>query len=225
MSRPALIREELLNEFINEIRDQLPGYLVAFNGASFQIRNDYLGHVVVDKDIEDFNNLLQSSCGNGYRRVGGNEWLAFFRNDSSIQDVLDKYHTEIPFNAGWKTHGELNGASKQKTKTVVAKLIRTVRCIKELVNNTGQLKNTAIDLVENNWALTPNKAHTLESVKAVERKHWLCVSSLPEESPCCPFCECEEFDWLDGDTSIYGGYGTCKKCGAEVGVSHAEYPA
>jgi len=218
------MREELLNEFIDEIRDQLPGHLVAFNGASFQVRNDYLGDIVVDKDIKDFDNLLQSNCGNNYRRVGGNEWLAFFSNDSCIQEVLDKYYTEVPFNAGWKTHGELNGVTKEKIKTVQAKFIRTIRCIKEFVDHSLKLKTIAIDLVENNWGLLPNKVHTLESAKTVARKNWLCVSSLPEESLCCPFCECEEFDWVDGDTSIYGAYGFCNICGAKVSISHAEYP-
>lgn len=220
------MEDERLNVFIDAISDQLPGYLVAFNGASFNVRNDYLGHIVVDKDIEDFSNLLQSKCGNNYKRVGGDKWLALFNRESNIKEVLDKYYIEVPLNAGWKSHGELNGVTKEKIQTIQVKLIRTMRCINKFVTNPGHLKNTAIDLVENNWGFPPNEVHTLDSVKNMERKKWLCVSSLPEKLPYCPFCECEEFDWIDGDTSIYGAYGTCKKCGAEVDITtHTEYPA
>jgi len=219
------MRKELLEEFIQEIRAYLPGYLVAFNGASFQVRNDYLGHIVVDKDIEEFGTLLRSKCGNNFRRVGGNEWLALFSSKSDINEVLENYYQEVPLNAGWKSLGELDGVTKEKSQTVAAKLIRTVRCISEFLTDSSRLKNTAIELVENNWALPPNKIYTLGTLNSEERKNWLCVSSLPDKLPCCPFCECEEFEWINGDTSIYGAYGICKKCRANVSITHAEYPA
>src|SRR5204863_7730654 len=45
-----------------------------------------------------------------------------------------------------------------------------------------------------------------------------CVERYPTRSPACPFCGGKEIDWTDGDSSIYGGDGTCKGCGAELSI-------
>src|SRR5882724_6774310 len=120
-----------LDEFKRDMTEHLPGLLVLFDIADAKRRNCHLGHLTVDKDIDEMNELVRISVGpNGLaRRVGGDEWLAIYKTDSlkPVTTLLGKYHREQEFRVGWRSTGEKYGSVKAAERIVSSKIIRSLR--------------------------------------------------------------------------------------------------
>ncbi len=219
---------KLLQEFLDMTSNCPSGYLASYNGSGFKIRNDYFGHLLVDEEINYFNYLLNTKSNGLCKRVGGNEWLAYFPATSlrKIQEVMDEFYEEKKYNAGWACLGERGNERKVKRCTVKSQLLRAVRSVYTYIDSASKARDIVVNLVEQNWNLPPNTIHKLSSLAGVTdngRKFFSIIEAWPVESPSCPFCGEVDFDWIDGDAS--SAYGICKNCRAEVTIGHAESPS
>jgi hypothetical protein len=214
--------EECLALIKTEIAPRLRGYLAVFNFADTKRRNDHLGHDKIDQDIQNFTELLEKVIGaNGYsQRIGGARWLGFFGIAScdAIATLLDAFYQEEAFLYGWKSSGVREGIKKGTAMTVETKIIRAMRCVYTQIETLGDFDVLVGQLLENDYGLPVSIPHQLQDICAQPMQRWQCVLEYPQ-SPHCPFCESTKFNWLDGDASIYGGYGICQTCGAEVEIS------
>ncbi len=71
------------------------------------------------------------------------------------------------------------------------------------------------------WGITPGQYFALSDSVSRDAEKWVCVREYPPASYYCPFCSNGEFEWIDGDTSVYSGDGNCTNCGAEVSFQDA----
>jgi hypothetical protein len=214
---------ELREKFKNTITTMLPGYLAVFNFADTKRRNCHLGHIKVDEDIEEFTELLSLAVGTtGYSmRIAGAKWLGFFATHSveSIQELLKDFYREQKILTGWKSLGCKDKVQKSERVTTKAKIARAMLCVCSYLESIEDFEATLEQLLNNDYGLPVSIPHSLEQITSRARNQWQCVSGYPSESPVCPFCRGDSFNWLDGDGSIYSGYGFCKTCGAEVEFS------
>ncbi len=217
-----------IEDFKAAISDRLPGYLVLFNFANAKRRNGHLGFDKVDQDIELFNRLLnQAMIGNNYgARVAGNDWLALFSSHSvtgnpvtQIQQLLDDFYQEEEIVVGWQSHGRKAGVEKTQTQTVPAIITRAMRCIYSYLADLDSFNLIGRQLFEQYYGLTVNTPHELQQIIGIPRTDWQCVSRYPAEELVCPFCQGNQFNWLDGDSSYYS-YSFCQQCDAEVTFSN-----
>lgn len=214
-------------KFVDEFKESclryLPGTLVSFNMADTLRRNCHLGHLEVDKDIAEFDALLRQAIGlkGLVKRVGGDIWLALHSHNSSLhQDILSQFHKEVPCEVGWRSTGERQGSSKSVERLVPTKIIRDVRCVYFPVERRDQLTDTIEALLSS--GLTPPGIPThLNGARIMHEQpdRWSCVETYPHEIPFCPFCEMDQFSWMDGESHVYSGYGTCINCGATVSIN------
>ncbi len=215
-----------LEQFKEAAPAYVPGLVVLFDLADTKRRNCHLGHNVVDKDIDEFDRLIQSSVGASglAKRVRGASWLAMYRLESlqSINELLGSFHRKQEMNVGWRSTGERNGATKVTEKIVPATIIRATRCLYSAVITPKSLNGLIDKLFEECYGFSPDMPIELGNVVNVERNFWSCVTSYPPETPFCPFCQRSDFEWEDGDASVYSGSGTCKNCSAYVDIKGVE---
>ena len=221
-----MVHPKFIAQFKDAITAILPGYIAIFNFADTKRRNCHLGYSIVDGEIEEFTQLLCQAVGqNGYAlRVGGARWLGFFAANSfdAINQLLKDFYQEQEILTGWKSLGYKDGVQKSQCVTVEAIIYRSMLCIYSPLENIGDFETTIEQLLDNDYGLRVNIAHNLKQVMGRTRSRWHCVSRYPKENPVCPFCQGNSFEWLDGDTSIYYGYGFCKTCQAEVTFSDVD---
>jgi GGDEF domain-containing protein len=214
---------ELREKFKNTITAMLPGYLAVFNFADTKRRNSHLGHTKVDEDIEEFTELLRQAVGTtGYSlRIAGDEWLGFFAISSvePIHQLLNDFYSEQKILTGWKSVGCKDNVQKSEQVTTEAKIARAMLCVYSYLERLEDFETTCEQLLKNDYGLPVSIPHNLQQITNSLRNRWQCVSQYPLGLPVCPFCRGDSFNWLDGDSSIYYGYGFCNNCGAEVEFS------
>jgi len=215
-----------LDEFKRDMTGHLPGLLVLFDIADAKRRNCHLGHLTVDKDIDEMNELVRISVGpDGLaRRVGGDEWLAIYKTDSlkPFTTLLGTYYREQEIRVGWKATGEKDGSVKVAERIVSSKIIRSLRCIYTFATSVEDAGVSVEKLLDHNYGLPPNIPIPLSDIADIKKSGWSCVTDYPVELPFCPFCEGRDFTWIDGDSSVYSGWGTCRACGANVDIVGVE---
>jgi hypothetical protein len=194
-----------------------------FNFADVMRRNSHLGHTVVDEEIGEFDKMLTESAEVAVRCTG-TSWMAFYKTESvfQIESLLKAVHHEQAFTVGWKAEGERENERKSIERTVSSIIVRAFRCLYVPVKSMSDVENLIHKLPEEYWGLPVDVAIPYEDISTFERAAWSCVSEYPCEQPSCPFCEGRDFDWIDGDMSVYSGYGTCKKCAAVVDIAGVE---
>jgi hypothetical protein len=215
-----------LDQFKHAVPNFLPGLLVLFNIADANRRNCHLGHLAVDEDIANFDRLVQMSVGASglAKRVQGAAWLATYKTESfhPLSAVLRAYHKQQDILVGWRSTGEKDGAARAVQRTVAATIVRAVRCLYTTVTTPQEANRSIDELFEQCHGFPPNIAVRLSDVVNTERSNWSCVNSYPSEMPFCPFCDGRDFEWDDGDFSIYSGSGTCRTCGAYVNIEEID---
>lgn len=216
---------KLKEKFQAKITGILPGYLAIFNFADAKRRNIHLGFQKVDEEIAEFSRLLDRAVGNtGYSmRVEGSKWLGFFATNplESMQKLLHEFYQEQKILVGWKSIGRKDGIQKSQVVTIDAKIYRAMHCVYTYIERIEDFEFIVEEFRNNDYGLPVNIPHKLEDIIGSPRSRWQCVSQYPSESPNCPFCQGNSFDWQDGDDSVYGGDGFCNTCGAEVSFYHA----
>jgi len=218
-----------LDEFKRDVPAYLPGMLVLFDLADAKRRNNHLGHLVVDDDIAEFDRLIQTSVGASglAKRVAGDKWLAIYQVGSleSVKALLIAYYRDQECLIGWRAAGQKEGVTKVVERTVRARIIRALRCLYSVATYSPDVNGLIEQLFEHNYSLPPNTPLSLSEAINTKKKPWACVTAYPSENPFCPFCEGRDFDWDDGDDSVYSGSGTCQNCGAEVDIRGIEHVA
>lgn len=217
-----------LDQFKNGVSAYLPGLLVLFDLADTKRRNCHLGHNVVANDIEEFDRLAHTSVGSSglVRRVDGNAWLALYKLEpqslQSLNALLSAYHKEQEMQVGWRSTGEKDSVQKVVERTVPTTIIRAARCLYSAVTDPQEINGLIDELFEQCGGFAPTIPMQLSDIINGERTGWNCVTCYPAEMPFCPFCEQHEFDWDDGDGTIYSGSGVCKNCGAHIRIDGIE---
>lgn len=209
-----------LVQFKVSAANHLPGLLAVFDMADAKRRNCHLGHLVVDRDIQEFDQMLQASvAGRGVaRRVRGTSWLAIYPQVSAkfLDELLLNFHSQNEMQIGWRVEGRKDGVEKAVERTIQSTISRALRCVYANATSKEELEHLSDELLEQCYGLPLNSAIKLEELANYERRFWTCVSNYPAEKPFCPFCESSEFDLEDGDGSVYSGSGTCKNCRCDM---------
>jgi len=215
-----------LDEFKAEMAANLPGLLVLYDLADAKRRNCHLGHQAVDCDIDELNQLVRTSVGPSglAKRVAGDKWLALYKTDSlvPVAALLSSYHKEQEFLVGWKCTGEKDGHNKVMERTVCSTIVRCLRCIYFFTTASQEPVALIEKLLEHNYRVPPGIPCILSDAARMKTTGWSCVSSYPSEAPFCPFCERSDFEWIDGDGSVYSGSGTCRVCRASITIQGVE---
>lgn len=218
------IDTKVLEEFELSIDPLLPAYLAIFDLAGTKIRNLYLGHQEVDKDIEFFNNLLKSTLSKRefFKRIAGDKWIACVTEQQlyTFNEVISAYVKELVISVSWKCRGLASNGNRvlieNKTNILLA---RAVRCGYLSIRDINQTASKVNELVEKVWYLPVNLATSLEQDLNAALPNWKCiVGDLPGNDEYCPSCNSKEFNWCEGTGD--SNYGTCKQCGAKVDFSY-----
>lgn len=211
-----------LDQFKDAVSAHVPGLLVLFKFADAKRRNCHLGYQLVDKDIEEFDRLLQSSVGPSglAKRVRGASWLAMYNTESlqSISALLLAYQNQQEIHAGWTCSAEKDGVSKVAECATSATITRAMRCLYAAVTDLHEIDSLIDRLLHENYGFPPSSPLSLADAMQIKRTTWNCVSHYPSQVPFCPFCERSEFDCDDADGSVYTGSGACKTCGAQIDI-------
>lgn len=211
-----------LDQFKLAVLDFLPGLLVCFNIADAKRRNCHLGHLVVDDDIAEFDRLVRLSVGASglAKRVQGAAWLTIYKTESlqPVSELLRSYHKKQGILVGWRSRGEKDGTKKAVHRTVAATIARSVRCLYTAVTTPQEVNKSIDELIGQCYGFPPNIPVRLSDLVNIQKSSWSCVDSYPAQAPFCPFCAARDFEWDDGDSGVYSGLGTCRSCGACVGI-------
>jgi hypothetical protein len=200
--------------------------IVLFDIADAKRRNSHLGYRTVDDDIQEMNRLLKLSVGTTglAKRIGGDEWLAFYPGESlrPVVSLLNAYHQEQRFEVGWRATAEKGNQTKSTERTAPATICRSLRCIYVFTINSSEVDALIDSMLQHNYGLPPDIPLRFSEVITTKKIRWMCVTNYPEESPSCPFCRGSEFDWDEGDSNVYTGSGRCKRCTAYVDITGVE---
>ena len=213
---------KLLDAFVREASERLPGVLYSFNIADFKRRNVHLGYTLGDEDVAELNRLLADAGTKGAfgARTHGDRWFMLAPPDDrrTAWSILERFTRSEPFLVGWEARATKDGVERTRRETVPALMMRVLRCLYAPVTTREELDAAVAGICKNDYSLPVVRPIALSEIPDFERRPWRCVSRYPETRPSCPFCGAREIDSLEGDDAIYGDEGTCKGCGARIVV-------
>ena len=201
------------------------GVLAVFDLANTQLRNSFLGHNAVDRDIDEFESILASSGETLMisRRIAGDKWAALISgaDPSLLFQITKRFQRAQLAEVGWvATARKRFRFSRTRSSVHTSHFHRSLRCAYLPFSASDELA-TLWNLVTDRVALAqvgqPSDARDgrlfIENSNFESR--WRCIdlSSAPRS---CPFCDAGDFDWQDGDNSYFGAGGICRKCKANV---------
>lgn len=197
----------------------LPAYVVIFDLADTKIRNFYLGHSEVDKDIIAFDNLLKNCVSSErYKRIAGDTWVACIAEQqlNDISALIANYAQEVPIFTGWECRAidpKGNRMFLQEKRNVL--ISRAVRCGYLWVTDVNDVIVKVNELLDKIWSLPVNTLTSLESEIAVNSPQWRCIpAEISSLTKYCPYCHGTKFNWSEGGDDW--SEGTCTQCGTEV---------
>lgn len=201
----------------------MPALVALFDIADCKRLNCHLGHQRVDEYIAEFDHLLKKSTKGDCLRVAGDAWLAVFDKTEldKIARLLDEYYLEETAEIGWQCKGWLREEKKTKSSVVKTKIRRAMRCAYSEAKELSDVDNFLAEILENFPRVQVGLPVYYKSQESFgsESQRWLSVETYPVDNPSCPFCDGNNFDWDDGDGSVYSGNGTCKNCQAEIVIN------
>jgi GGDEF domain-containing protein len=219
------MRQDRRTAFEHAAARCLPGFLYCFNIADLKSRNDHLGHLVGDKDIQELEHLLSELASDTgiVERIDGQRWLMVSRRNENerVQALLDRYKRTERFSAGWRVDATRNGTKKVGRHTMPTEMRRAVRCLYDEVKSPAELTAAMTAIDDNDYSLSVNCPLHLSALPTLPRERWCCVAAYPDQTPACPFCQGRDFEWEGGDMSYYSGEGRCRGCGAEIDIRDA----
>ncbi|MGA2990139.1 MAG: hypothetical protein ABSD88_06655 [Candidatus Korobacteraceae bacterium] len=220
-----------IESFARQALQYLPGFLYSFNIADFKRRNIHLSYKRGDRDIEELDRLLRALASEIglVERTHGQRWFLISRQNAEdrVRSLLNEYRRTDRHSTGWSISASKDGKreeNKSKSRVVQAEISRVVRCLYVEVGAPEDLAAAIKQIEENDYGLPVNQPVHLLDLPGPPRTPWRCISQYPAENPSCPYCQGSDFDWEDGDDSIYTGYGRCKGCGATVSISQIDEP-
>lgn len=214
----------ILNAFREAMSEVGGGILAHFDLADTRRRNDYLGFSVVDHDINELTAMLEN-YGPPIKisaRTSGDKWAALLvgTDASLLTDLLARYKRQQPVIVGWQALARKRFRwSRKRDSTRNATLSRCLRCVYASINSTDELLTK--------WQLIDEKIRNAQvdcatdistgffQTDCADNPRWRCIEDKVEPQS-CPFCGKTTFDWCDGDTTVFGAFGNCRGCGAEV---------
>jgi GGDEF domain-containing protein len=224
-----MIHPRFLNKIRHYIKPYYPGYIAVIDIAAFKIRNDLLGHLVGDKDIEELEQIIERHIDRKefVIRVGGDEWLLFFPNNpiQQLQLIANRYSLkEVKLIVGWQSEAKNKLGEKKIKETLVSTLYRGIKICYLAINNEIELEKKSEIILHNSnynhrYFIVNQPFETPEIIAKPLEATWNSID-LKLPNLYCPFCYHTKFNWEDGDTSLFGAEGNCKQCEAEVSFSN-----
>lgn len=213
---------EHLNKFLEIVSSKIPGCLAVFDFADFKRRNCHLGHLAGDKDIEEFESILNKvlSEGDPWLRIAGDKWAVFTSENSldKMNFIIRSYHRSEKVRVGWSCKASLGKETQQSETTVISTLSRALRCAYLPIISQVSLDEDFRKLTNYVGTSKVNTAQLYSSEDTDEPNKWTCIT-YPSNKQNCVFCENDQFEYLgDAFGPILSMEGVCKQCGA-----HLEY--
>ncbi|MGD1917493.1 MAG: diguanylate cyclase domain-containing protein [Pleurocapsa sp.] len=207
-----------------------PGYIAVIDIAALKFRNDLLGHLVVDREIEELEEIINQYIDRREFsiRVGGDEWLLFFPNnpEKQLQSITNQYSKkQIKLIVGWQCEAKDKSATIKKAQEIRNSILyRGLKICYMPIKNNSEIKTKSEIIFDNvNYQLGYDVVNypisAIDLIEVHKNKTWQSVN-LNLSKIYCPFCHHQEFNWKDGDTSLFGAYGNCNQCDAEVSFSN-----
>lgn len=211
------------------IKPYYPGYIAVIDIAALKIRNDLLGHLAVDREIKELEQIIDKYIDRKEFaiRIGGDEWLLFFPNNpkQKLQYIANRYSAKkIKLIVGWQCEAiDKLKVIKKRQKTKNSILHRGLKICYVPISNDDEIETKSKIIFDNvnydfgyDMVNYPRKYTNI--IDKTKKQAWQSINlDLPEIY--CPFCHHKEFNWQGGDMSLFGAYGNCKHCEAEVSFS------
>jgi GGDEF domain-containing protein len=214
-----------LDRFLSDCSRAAPFTMACFNIVGFKGYNDVLGHAEGDRAIERLQALMSRHMEPGsFVRARGDGWLARLPQLAAAESILDEFGSTLHRRAGWIARASRAGriAAARETAGVIVR--QRLRCLYAPVGHAFEVRGTATRLLERCVGFAPGPPVDVAGLAAMEGARWESVTREPVPRPYCPFCKGTQFDWIDGDTSRYGGEGRCVGCDAQVRFANAVEP-
>lgn len=213
------MNDRLIN-FLKIVSSKLPGCLAVFDFADFKRRNCHLGYLAGDKDIEEFESVLNSilSGTDPRLRIAGDKWAVFTseNNLGKINTIIDSFVRSEQVKVGWICKGSLNGRTQQNTTTITSTLSRSVRCAYLRVVHPESLAADIEKLTDYTGGCEVNVPQPFSTETTDQPNRWTCIT-YPSDKRACIFCGHDQFEYLgDPFGPILSMECTCKRCGAHL---------
>jgi GGDEF domain-containing protein len=190
---------ERLRNFIKSASPRLPGYLAVFDFADFKRRNCHLGHLVGDKDIEEFESILNAhlSENDAWLRTGGDKWAVFTLENclEKLNPIIRSFSRSQRVKVGWICKASLDGKTQQRETVITTTLSRAVRCAYTQVANPESLVADLGRLADYIWSCEINSPQLVGPVTRDKPNGWNCIT-YPTDERTCIFCGNEKFEYL-----------------------------
>ena len=211
----------------NEILAALPqsgsGIVAQFDLADAKRRNNYLGFEAVDRDIEELTTMLASHPFLASHRIAGDKWAALLpsQNTEPLFQLVKRFERRQPVVVGWTATASRRFWFDNKGRCVKTSILyRNLRCVFSLISVGDEFAEV--------WQRIYDRLPYARVGEPVEINddsgfivdydvipRWKCIDDDVARMA-CPKCASVDFNWYDGDSSVFGGCGICQKCGADV---------
>ena len=206
------------SSIINSIEPALPGLLALFDFADFKRRNDHLGYLKGNEDIEKFESVLMALANDisYFKRVAGDKWIVLSKDAEIFKTIIEAFKLEQRVVVGWECNGVLNSEHKHITVTLNSLLHRAVRCLYVEIVDATLITEVIEALLAEVWAQAVNVPVLLRGRQSQARQTWQCIE-YPNKAQTCLFCDGRNFAYLDdGTIGPLSMDCRCKDCGAEL---------
>lgn len=211
--------------FLDAVGEHPCGIVAHFDLADAKRRNTYLGFAEVDRDIEELTSML-AAYGPPIEfssRIGGNQWAVFLSGSDSrpLVEILTQFKRQQPATVGWTAIARKRfRRSKSMTSIRNSSLYRCLRCVYSTINAAEELAlKWQIIYDKTPYARVDQPSDISDDGQFISdfeaEPRWRCI--IDDVAPfSCPYCAGTDFDWYDGDTTVFGACGHCRDCRADV---------
>jgi len=241
-----MVNIKLANSWLIKNAQFLPAYLGYFNIAGLMIRNQYLGHLIGDENIDSLLSFAQRFGKAGCKavRIGGNDIINFFDSELEILELNSAYSRTDDFTINYKIISALDVNKTEKRVSRKTKFFLNLHCVYTELKPENYFEDIIKDMIDLVHLCTPNTPKRLEDVKyylplpepirfeklsdlskEIQEEviksinsRWNCIEDPLNFPHMCLSCNGTSFDWLDKSFG-FSVEGVCKNCGAKYSFS------
>jgi GGDEF domain-containing protein len=211
-----------VKNFLEIVSSNLPGCLIVFDFADFKRRNSHLGQSASDKDIKDFESILNRTLSKSdpWVRIAGDKWAVFTSENSigKIKTIIRSFARSDKVRVGWICKATLNGKLMQNETNVITDLIRAIRCAYMQIPHHQSLDQDLEMLMAYVGKSQINIPQEYNTKPVEDQQRWCCIT-YPQDKQVCVFCGNEDLEHIgDAFGPILSSESICKRCNAHLEI-------